>query len=184
MSRVSLKNYSAGDFAPGPLWKLALWLLVSRLFFETSIPWSASLQSKILRVFGGKIGERVVLKPRVKIKYPWFLEIGDNSWIGECSWIDNVAQVILGENVVLSQGSYLCTGNHDYANPCFALRAAPIRIADGAWIAAKATVCPGVQVGDSAILSVGSVASTDLEENWIYRGNPAEKVRERFRNQG
>ena len=184
MSRVSLKNYSAGDFAPGPLWKLALWLLVSRLFFETSIPWSASLQSKILRVFGGKIGERVVLKPRVKIKYPWFLEIGDNSWIGECSWIDNVAQVILGENVVLSQGSYLCTGNHDYTNPCFALRAAPIRIADGAWIAAKATVCPGVQVGDSAILSVGSVASTDLEENWIYRGNPAEKVRERFSNQG
>ena len=95
-----------------------------------------------------------------------------------------MAQVILGENVVLSQGSYLCTGNHDYTNPGFALRAAPIQIADGAWIAAKATVCPGVQVGDSAILSVGSVASTDLEENWIYRGNPAEKVRERFSNQG
>ncbi|MGB0155524.1 MAG: WcaF family extracellular polysaccharide biosynthesis acetyltransferase [Verrucomicrobiales bacterium] len=184
MSRVSLKTYSAGDFAPGPFWKRALWLLVSRVFFETSIPWSSSLQSEILRVFGGGIGERVVLKPRVKIKYPWLLEIGDDTWIGECSWIDNLAQVTLGENVVLSQGSYLCTGNHDYTDPAFALRVAPIRIADGAWIGAKATVCPGVQVGDSAILSVGSVASTDLEENWIYRGNPAEKVRERFSNKG
>ncbi len=184
MSRVSLKNYSAGDFAPGPFWKRALWLLVSRIFFETSIPWASSVQSAILRAFGAEIGEGVVFKPHVKIKYPWFLEIGDDSWIGECSWIDNLAQVTLGESVVLSQGSYLCTGNHDYTKPDFALRVAPIQIDDGAWIAAKATVCPGVQVGDSAILSVGSVASADLEANWIYRGNPAEKVRERFSASG
>ncbi|NRB74622.1 MAG: colanic acid biosynthesis acetyltransferase WcaF [Verrucomicrobiales bacterium] len=180
MSRVSLKNYTATDYEPGPLVKRALWMGISRVFFETSIPWPGALQSSILRVFGAKIGDGVVFKPRVKIKYPWFLEIGSDSWIGEHSWIDNLAPVTLGESVVISQGAYLCTGNHDYKDPGFALRLGAIEVKDGAWIAANATVCPGVEVADSAILAVGSVASGNLEANSIYRGNPAAKVGRRF----
>ena len=56
---------------------------------------------------------------------------------------------------------------------------AHIKIDDGSWIGAKTTVCPGVTVRRNAILTVGSVATKDMEQNGIYQGNPAVKIRER-----
>lgn len=58
-------------------------------------------------------------------------------------------------------------------------RTAPIKIEDGAWVGAKTTVYPGVTVHRNAILTVGGVATKDMEENGIYQGNPAVKIRER-----
>ena len=49
--------------------------------FKTMLPIPSSIKAKILRLFGAKIGVGVVIKPNVSIKYPWFLEIGDYSWI-------------------------------------------------------------------------------------------------------
>ena len=59
----------------------------------------------ILKIFGARIyGWQIVIKPNVKIKYPWFLKIGDGSWIGEKVWIDNLCSVNIEENVCISQG--------------------------------------------------------------------------------
>ena len=58
-------------------------------------------------------------------------------------------------------------------------RNAPIKIEDGAWIGDKTTVCLGVTVHRNAILTVSSVTTKDMEENGIYQGNPAVKIRER-----
>ena len=85
----------------------------------------------------------------------------------------------IGSNVCISQGAMLLTGNHDYTHPAMPYRNAPITIEDGAWIGAQTTVCPGVTVHRNAILTVGSVATKDMEENGIYQGNPAVKIRER-----
>ena len=83
------------------------------------------------------------------------------------------------DNVCISQGAMLLTGNHDYTDPTMPYRNAPISIEDGAWIGAQTTVCPGVTVHRNAILTVGSVATKDMEVNGIYQGNPAVKIRER-----
>lgn len=176
---VDLSAYSVGDYAPGPAWKRAVWLAVSRFFFETWFPWPSAMKSGILRCFGAEVGEGVVWKPRMKIKYPWFLRVGDHCWIGEEVWIDNLVRVDLASHVVLSQGAYLLTGNHDYKSPRFDLLTGPISLGAGAWIGAKAVVCPGVTVEKMAVLAVGSVATRNLEAHGIYSGNPAVKVRER-----
>lgn len=178
-SVVDLSAYSPTNYDPGPFWKRGLWLIISRIFFETRFPWPSSLKSAILRTFGATIGKGVVWKPSVKIKYPWFLQTGDHCWIGETVWIDNLAQVVIEDHVVLSQGVYLLTGNHDYKSRTFDLRIGPISIASGAWIAAKAIVCPNVKVGRMAVLTVGSSACSDLDAFGIYMGLPARKVRER-----
>lgn len=94
-------------------------------------------------------------------------------------WIDNLDKVQIDSNVCISQGALLLTGNHDYTIPSMPYRNAPIHIEEGAWIGAKTVVCPGVTVHANAILTVGSVATKDMEENGIYRGNPAIKIRER-----
>jgi len=130
-------------------------------------------------LFGAEIGPNVVIKPHTKVKFPWRLRIGENSWIGENVWIDNLADVSIGSNACISQGAYLCTGSHDWNAPKFDLIVKPIVIADGAWVAAKSTVGPGVTIGEGAVLGLGSTTSKDLEPWSIYSGTPAVFVKKR-----
>ena len=122
----------------------------------------------------------MVIKPRVRIKYPWHLVLGDNVWIGEDVWIDNLVTVTVGSNVCISQGAYLLTGSHDYRDPRFGLIIKPIHIAEGAWITARVTLCPGVSVGRNAVITAGSILQSDADENAVYQGNPAIKIRNRI----
>lgn len=134
----------------------------------------------LLRNFGAKIGKGVFIKPAVNIKYPWNLTIGDDTWIGEGVWIDNLGKVSIGSNVCISQDAMLMCGNHNYKKSTFDLMVGDITIEDGVWIGAKCLVCPGVTLHSHAVLSVGSVASADLDAYTIYRGNPAIKQKDRF----
>lgn len=180
MSKVNLGNFDGSDFDKGAgKAKIMLWYMVNALIVRAS--WNPFMGIKIwlLRRFGAKIGKGLVIKNNVIIKSPWKLTIGDDCWLGEGCWIDNLDHVTIGSNVCISQGAMLLTGNHDYTNSSMPYRNAPIVIEDGAWIGAKTVVCPGVTVHENAILTVGSVATKDMEANGIYQGNPAVKIRER-----
>ena len=120
-----------------------------------------------------------MIKPKVNIKYPWLLNIGDYVWIGEEVWIDSLAEVFIGNNACLSQGVMLLTGNHDYTSRTFDLRVGKIVLEEGVWIGAKSVVCPNVTCHSHAVLAVNSVAVKDLEAYGIYQGNPAQWIRER-----
>jgi len=137
----------------------------------------------LLKIFGARIGKNVRVKPGVRVKFPWKLEIGDHCWIGEDVWIDNLARVKIGNDACISQGVYLCTGNYDWSDPAFALKISPIIIEDQSWIAARSVVGPGVTVKQGAVLTLGSVATGDLEPMKIYSGNPAQVVKDRNERQ-
>ncbi len=156
--------------------KQVLWYLVNIVFFKNPLMASSAVKVKLLRLFGGRVGKGVVLKPSINIKYPWKLVIGDQTWIGEKVWVDNLAEVIIGNNACISQGAYLLTGNHNYKKTSFDLVVGSITIEDGVWIGAKSVVCPGIVCYSHSVLSVQSVASNDLEAWGIYRGNPAIKT--------
>ena len=177
MSPVNLRDFDSGDYSPGrSYWVRALWLVVEAVFLLNPIVVSYALKAWLLRLFGAQLGRKIVIKPNVHIKYPWRLKVGDHSWLGERSWIDNLADVDIGTNVCISQGAYLCTGNHNWSNSSFRLVAKPISVADGAWIGAFARIGPGVHVGRDSIVTLGAVLFDDAEDNGIYRGNPAVKT--------
>ena len=152
---------------------------MSAIFVRNSMMMSMKLKKSILRAFGAKIGRGVWVKPGVRVKYPWHLEIGDYCWIGEDVWIDNLTKVRIGNNVVLSQNSMLLCGNHNYKKSSFDLIMSEIHLDDGVWIGAKSIVCGGVTCESHSILTVNSVATCNMEAYYIYSGNPAEKIRER-----
>ncbi len=179
MKKVDLSRYDNSDFNPGSPFKKSLWYLVNLFIFNTFIPYPSGLKVILLKLFGASVGISVVIKPKVNIKYPWFLEIGNNAWIGENVWIDNLTNVKIGKNVVLSQDAYLLTGSHDYTHHAFSLKTGKIILEEGVWIAAKATVCPGVTCKSHSVLSVNSVATHDLSPYSIYQGNPAIEKRKR-----
>ena len=160
--------------------KLILWQLTSGLFFINHFSFFSGLKVTILRLFGARIGKGVVIKQAVKIKYPWLLEIGNHVWIGEGVWIENHSKVILGNNCCISQGGMLLCGNHNYSKNTFDLMTEPITLEEGVWIGAHAVVCPGTICKSHAVVTVNSVASGTLEEYSIYRGNPAQKTRDRI----
>ncbi len=178
--KVDLSTYNNDFYDPGSLIARIAWQLISAVFFETVLPWPNRFKCMLLRFFGARIGNAVIIKPNVKIKFPWRLIVGDHVWIGEQVWIDNLDIVTLQDSSCVSQGAYLLTGNHNYRKTTFDLMIAPVLIEQGAWVCAKAVVCPGVTVGTHAVLSVGSVATEDLQSYWIYKGVPAQKHKERL----
>lgn len=180
MNKVELTAFTTGDFKKGAgKFKIAIWFFINALFVKAS--WNPFMGLKIflLHLFGAKIGKGLVIKNNVIIKFPWKLEIGDNVWLGENCWIDNLDRVTIGNNVCISQGALLITGNHDYTKVDFPYRNAPIVIEDGAWIGAKAVVAPGVRIASHSILSLGTVMTKDTEPYGIYQGNPGVKIKER-----
>lgn len=131
------------------------------------------LKCTVLRAFGADVAPGVYIKPGVRVKFPWHLKIGANSWIGEDAWIDNLTDVTIGSNVCVSQGTYFCTGNHDWKTTNMKLFTRPIVVQDGAWIGARSTLCPGITVGSASILTVGSVATKNIPPFQVWSGTPA-----------
>lgn len=175
---VSLSTFDGTNFDKGAgQLKIISWYFVNALLIRASWNPFMGIKVKLLKLFGAKIGKGLVIKNNVVIKSPWNLVVGDDCWLGEDCWIDNLDKVVIGSNVCISQGAMLLTGNHDYTVSSMPYRNAPIHIEDGAWVGAQTTVCPGVTVHRNAILTVGSVATKDMEANAIYQGNPAVKVR-------
>ncbi|QEC41031.1 WcaF family extracellular polysaccharide biosynthesis acetyltransferase [Pseudobacter ginsenosidimutans] len=159
--------------------KQVCWYFLNVLFFINPLNPSSWLKRILLKMFGAKIGKGVIFKPAINIKYPWKLTIGDNSWIGEKVWIDNLGIVSIGKNVCLSQGAMLLTGNHNFAKTNFELMVDGIILEDGVWIGAQALVCPGVNCATHAVLTARSVATRNLDAFTIYQGNPAVAVKQR-----
>jgi putative colanic acid biosynthesis acetyltransferase WcaF len=179
--KVDLSKFSTGDFdrGAGPL-KEGFWTLASLFLFRLCPLKCSGLKCAVLRAFGAKVGRGVVIKPRVTITFPWKLTVGDHVWLGEESWLLNLAPIVIESHVCISQRSFLCTGNHNYKSPAFDLIVKPIQVESGAWIGAAAFVGPGVHVGNHAVLAAGSIATKNLEPFGIYHGNPAVLIKQRI----
>jgi putative colanic acid biosynthesis acetyltransferase WcaF len=132
-----------------------------------------------LRLFGARIGKGVTVKPRVRVKFPWRLHVGDHSWIGEDVWLDNLAEIRIGDHCCISQSVYLCTGSHDWQRASFDLIVKPIVLEDEVWLAARSVVGPGVTIGRGAVLGLGSVATRNLLPCHIHQGVPAIPIKRR-----
>ena len=138
-------------------------------------PWRVAL----LRLFGARIGHGCRLKPGVRVQLPWRLALGRHCWLGEGAWLDNLAPIRLGDRVCVSQGAYLCTGNHDFRSLGFEQRLGPISVGDDVWIAARAVLAPGTVVGAGAVITLATVVSGLVPAGAILRGNPALVVGQR-----
>jgi len=180
MNSVDNSKFNNDWYKPGASKiKIVLWLMINATFLRNPLNLSSRVKKFWLNAFGAKIGSGVLIKPSINIKYPWKLEVGENTWIGENVWIDNLAQVTIGKNVCLSQGAFLLTGNHNYKKEAFDLMVGEIILEDGVWIGAQSTVTPGITCYSHSILSVNSVATKNLSPYKIYQGNPAIEVRDR-----
>ena len=171
---MRLSKYSTTGFDRGrPLWFEALWIVVKCLFFLNPWPWPSALRVALLRAFGATIGERVVIRSRVNVTFPWRLTVGDDVWLGEEALLLTLAPITIESDVCISQRAFLCTGSHDFRAEDFALIAKPITVRRSSWIAAQTFIAPGVEIGEGSMVSAGSVVLDSVPAGSLVRGNPA-----------
>jgi len=182
ISKVRLNDFDPKkglDRGAGKLVEM-MWYLIKMLFFLNAFPFSTKFKVFVLRLFGARVGNGVVLKPKINIHMPWKLVIGNNVWIGEEVFILNFEQVIIGNSVCISQRAFLCGGSHDYKDPAMHYRNGPIELKDGVWICAGCFIGPNVTIGSDTVITAYSVVTGNIAANGIFKGNPALFVKHRW----
>ena len=158
------------------VWNIT-WAVLYRFSPRPFHAWRAML----LRLFGATLGPDCHFYPKSRVWAPWNLVCADHVAAGDGVEIYNPSPITIDTHVILSQDCYLCGATHDYNDVAFPLMAYRMHIARYAWICARACVGPGVNVGEGAVLGLGSVANRDLKPWTVYSGSPAVAVRERNR---
>lgn len=170
------KFNNTNDYDRGSnLVKYLLWLVAGELV-ASWVPGS-SWRVLLLRSFGAKLGSKIVVKPHVRVKLPWKLKVGSNCWIGEYVWIDNTEFVLIGENVCISQGTFICTGSHDFQSPYFRYSGKRIVIGNHVWICAKCIILAGVEVGAGTMVAAGETIRKPLAERTLAIDGKLLKIR-------
>jgi len=167
------------NFRGRPVWFVQLWWLVQGSLFAWSPQILYGWRRWLLRLFGAHIGKNVLIRPTVRITYPWKLTIGDYAWVGDDVVLYTLGNIEIGAHAVISQKAYLCTGSHDYRQPTFDIYAKPISIGEQAWLASDVFVAPGVVIGAGTVIGARSSVFKSLPPGIIAVGNPARVVRVR-----
>lgn len=160
-------------------WRAQLWWLFEALFVLPTPQYMFGWRRFALLLFGAKIGKQVLIRPGVRVTYPWNVTIGDYVWIGDNATLYSVAEITIGSHSVVSQEAYLCAGTHDYQDLSFRFVDAPISIAEECWIAARAFIGPGVKIGHAAVIGAGSIVMRSVDARTVVAGNPAKVVGKR-----
>ncbi|MCB9721656.1 MAG: putative colanic acid biosynthesis acetyltransferase [Candidatus Omnitrophica bacterium] len=179
MGTLNLKHYqnrhSRKSKVLRVIWNLA-WLL---LFRPTPRGILCGWRRFLLRCFGARIGKGASILPSCRIWLPENLSMGEYSCLSEkvdCYCVDKIT---LGNQAIVSQGTFLCTASHDIESPTMALTHKPIKIASQAWVAARAFVGPGVTVGEGAVVGACAVVTKDVAPWTVVAGNPAKRIGDR-----
>lgn len=108
------------------------------------------------------------------------ITIEKGAFLNHNVFVDGWEHVLIKENAAIAFDVLICTSSHKIGDQF--KRAGwsdrkPIVIGKGCWIGARATILPGVTIGDGCVIAAGSVVTKDCEPNTLYGGVPARKIR-------
>ena len=167
---------------PNRMRRLA-WTVCYVVLFRTSPRPFHAWRAFLLRCFGAKLGPHCHFYRRSRIWAPWNLVCADGASLGDEAEIYNPSLVSMGSHAIVSQQAYICGATHDYNDSSFPLISFPMSLGAYSWVCARASVSPGVNLGEGAVLALGSVATRDLEPWTVYAGVPAQPVKQRARHE-
>lgn len=136
------------------------------------------LRKLTLRLFGAKIDKDAYIYSSCKVFAPWQLVVG-RACIGPHTEIYNKAPITIGNDSVVSQGSFLCAASHDISSLMLPLVIKPITLGDNVWVAADAFIGPGVTIGEGTVVGARAAVFKDVEAWTVVGGNPAKFLKKR-----
>jgi putative colanic acid biosynthesis acetyltransferase WcaF len=176
---VNKDTHTGASFSVSNRLMRIVWSVVYLLLFKYSPRPLHSWRSFLLKCFGAKVGKGVHVYPGVKIWAPWNLILDDECGIASGVELYSQGLITVGKRAVISQGSYICTGTHDYNDKGFPLYTLPITIGSQAWVAAGVFIHPGVTIGNGCVIGARSVVTKDMPEWMVCAGFPCKVLKER-----
>ena len=179
MDPIAADPYISPQYTLGNRFRRQLWSIAWIFLFRPSPRIAHTWRAWLLRCFGAKLGSNCRFYPASRIWAPWNVTCEDTVIVADGAELYNPAPLFLASHAIVSQGAYICGATHDYEDPAFPVIATPMRLGRYSWVAARASVSPGVNLGDGAILGLASVATKNLDPWSIYAGVPARKIKDR-----
>ena len=146
---------SASGVPGGDRARRLVWNLCRALLYRPSPRPLHAWRAFLLRCFGAKMGRGCFFYPGSKVWAPWNLVCADAVTAADGAEIYNPAPVRLGSHAILSQDAFVCGATHDYDSPAFPLLAYAMDFGAYSWVCARASVAPGVNLGEGAVLGLG-----------------------------
>ena len=144
----------------------------------------------ILRLFDRRkysAGVGAIYKKGVLFQ-PQGLELGDYVYIGPGSYIHAGGGITIGDGTILGSRVEIWSVDHNYLQTdCLpygeGFQRKNIEIGKGCWLGLSVKVCPGVTIGDGAVVAMGSVVTKPIPEFSVAGGNPAKVIKYRYENE-
>lgn len=115
---------------------------------------------------------------------PFHTDCGKNTKIGKRVFVNAGCQfqdqggITIGDDVLVGPQTIIATLNHvpdpDKRGGMFAK---PVVICEKVWLGARVTICPGVTIGDGAIVAAGAVVTKDVQPRTVVAGVPAKAIK-------
>ena len=153
------------------------WLRRGRLVTSPLLP--TAVRRSLLRLGGVSLGAMVWGLERCWFQSPR-VSIGSGSAVNAGCWFEGPGEIVIGDNCLIGPEVLVLTSTHSLG-PDGSIGRRPefrnVRIGDGAWFGARATILPGVRVGAGAVIGAGATVTKDCEPGGVYGGVPAKRIR-------
>lgn len=110
------------------------------------------------------------------------VSVGDNCVINRDVYLDGRTGVRIGSNVNISFQTCVISLHHDHNDPCFVSIGGEVVIEDHVWVGARATILPGVTIGEGAVIAAGAVVTRSIPAYTVVGGVPARVIGTRNRD--
>ena len=147
------------------------------------IGFAGRTRAQIYRSLGIAVGPKTLIMGALTLgarSRPGNLRIGSGCYINSTVYIDAAAPVHLGDRVSVGHHVIIITSDHSISTSYFragTVSLKPVVVGEGSWIAARATLLPGVTVGAGAVVAAGAVVTRDVAPNTLVGGVPARLIR-------
>lgn len=152
---------------------------ITKAFNNTS-PEDTDLKTNLLQSLLGKVGKNFWIEAPFYCDYGTNIEVGDDVFFNFNCVILDVCKVTLGDRVFVAPNVQFYAATH----PLNAVKRGElweygqaITIGSDVWIGGSAVICPGVTIGDRAVIGAGSVVTKDVPADTVYAGNPAKFIK-------
>ncbi len=149
--------------------------------FVNKIPFP-NLRMALYRFAGMKVDRTSTIMMYAFVLQTRDISIGPNCIIGPFTTLDGRATLTISRNVNVAGEVLTIGGYHSVDSPTAEGHLGKIVIKDNVWVAMRATILPGVTIGEGAYVAASALVNRDVEPYTLVGGVPAKKLRDRSRN--
>jgi len=145
------------------------------------IPFPA-VRMALYRKAGMKVAQTTNIMMHAFVLQARTITIGPNCIIGPFTTLDGRGTLTIGRNVNIAGEVLTIGGSHLVDSPSAEGLIGKVVIEDNAWVAMRATILPGVTVGEGAYVAAAALVNRDVPPYTLVGGVPAKKIRDRSRD--